>query len=128
MLTLKQRLKLAYNLVVGKFKYGTICSNRLEATYRKGTNEVFVRYRSLCEADGYSREELFKMLREVRKHQRLQKWEDSLLEAAEEYAADTVDAHLDVLMQEHHADRLDGSFGDRLGAAYDALSEQRSTK
>ena len=50
------------------------CANRRWARLRRGQVEVAVTVRDLREPDGYSREELLLMLREVRRHEKTQGW------------------------------------------------------
>ena len=51
------------------------CANRRWARLRRSQVEVAVTIRDASKPDGYSREELLLMLREVRRHERIQGWQ-----------------------------------------------------
>lgn len=60
--------------VLGGGEFGT-CANRVWTTLDIGNKlEITVVWRDKRQEDGYSRTELLKMLREVRKHEAIQNW------------------------------------------------------
>lgn len=52
----------------------TLCANRRTRTWLLGEHELTFTWRDTRQPDGYSREELYRMLKLVRDHEHLQEW------------------------------------------------------